>query len=82
VSALSRIEAGEKSLTLTEAAKVLGVKRDALTKRLHAEGWIYRQNRSWMAHSSTIRAGRLEYKEGRISPTRRPGRKRQGRTAA
>jgi phage antirepressor YoqD-like protein len=63
VAALERIEAGKKSLTITEAAKVLGVKRDELTKRLHAEGWIYRQNRSWVAHSAQIHAGRMEYKE-------------------
>jgi phage regulator Rha-like protein len=67
VAALSRIEAGEKSLTLTQAAKVLGVKRDALTRRLHAEGWIYRQNKSWVAHSSAIHAGRMEYKEAHFT---------------
>ncbi|MDR2365998.1 MAG: antA/AntB antirepressor family protein [Zoogloeaceae bacterium] len=67
VAALSRIEAGEKSLTFTEAAKVLGMKRDALTRRLHADGWIYRQNKSWVAHSAAIRAGRLEYKEARFT---------------
>jgi phage regulator Rha-like protein len=63
VAALERIEAGEKSLTFTEAAKVLGVKRNDLARRLHAEGWIYRQNQSWVAYSAAIRAGRLEYKE-------------------
>ncbi|MDR3158600.1 MAG: phage antirepressor KilAC domain-containing protein [Zoogloeaceae bacterium] len=63
VAALERIEAGKKSLTITEAAKVLGVKRDELTRRLHKEGWIYRQNRSWVAHSAQIHAGRMEYKE-------------------
>ncbi|MDR1648307.1 MAG: antA/AntB antirepressor family protein [Zoogloeaceae bacterium] len=67
VAALSRIEAGEKSLTITEAAKVLGVKRDVLTKRLNAEGWIYRQNKSWVAHSAQIHAGRLEYKEAHFT---------------
>jgi hypothetical protein len=34
-----------------------------VAKRLHAMGWIYRQNRSWVAHSAQIHAGRMEYKE-------------------
>jgi phage anti-repressor protein/phage antirepressor YoqD-like protein len=63
IAALSRIEASEKSLTFTQSAKVLGVKREELIRRLHAEGWIYRQNKSWVAHAAAIRAGRLEYKE-------------------
>ena len=67
VAALERIEAGKKSLTLTEAAKVIGIKRDDLIRRLHAEGWIYRQNCSWVAHSATIHAGRAEYKEAHFT---------------
>ncbi|MDR1660896.1 MAG: phage antirepressor KilAC domain-containing protein [Azoarcus sp.] len=67
VAALARIEAGKKSLTITQTAKVLEVKRDELTRRLHAEGWIYRQNNSWGAHSSAIHIGRMEYKEAHYS---------------
>jgi phage anti-repressor protein/phage antirepressor YoqD-like protein len=67
VAALKRIEAGEKDLTFTQAAKVLGVKREPLIKRLHAEGWIYPQNGSWLAHSAAIRTGRLVYKEAHFT---------------
>ncbi|MDR0736021.1 MAG: phage antirepressor KilAC domain-containing protein [Zoogloeaceae bacterium] len=63
VAVLERIEAGKKSIILTEAAKVLGVKRDELTRRLHKEGWVYRQNKSWVAAIAQIHAGRMEYQE-------------------
>jgi phage antirepressor YoqD-like protein len=67
VAALERISAGEKSLTLTQAAKLLGRKRDDVARRMHILGWIYRQNGSWVAHSAAIRAGRLEYKEAHFT---------------
>lgn len=61
--ALDLISAGTDTLTMTEVAKVLGMKRNDLTARLHAEGWIYRQNGSWVAYDSHIRNGCLQYKE-------------------
>lgn len=61
--ALDMISAGTDTLTMTEVAKVLGLKRNDLTARLHAEGWIYRQNGSWVAYDSHIRNGCLQYKE-------------------
>lgn len=61
--ALDMIAASEGSLTFTQAAKVIGVKRDSLTRWMHAEGWIYRQNESWVAYQQHIQNGRLEYKE-------------------
>ena len=63
VAALDRISASGDSLTLTEASKVLGVKRNDLTVRLHAEGWIYRQNGSWVGYDKHIKNGNLQYKE-------------------
>lgn len=47
--ALDMISAGPDAMTTTEVAKILGVKRNQLTERLHEEGWIYRQNGSWVA---------------------------------
>jgi phage regulator Rha-like protein len=59
VATLERIEASDAHLTFTQAAKILQVKRAALTDALHAAGWIYRQNKSWMPTQAAIAAGRL-----------------------
>lgn len=63
VQALELISAGKDSLTLTQAAKVLGVKISELTTRMHAEGWIYRQNGTWVGYDYRIKSGALSYKE-------------------
>ena len=63
VEAFDRIFASPDTLTVTEASKVLGVKRKDLTARLHAEGWWYRQNSSWVAYDRYIKSGLLQYKE-------------------
>jgi phage antirepressor YoqD-like protein len=65
--ALDMISAGTDTLTMTEVAKVLGLKRKDLTARLHAEGWIYRQNGSWVAYDQHIKNGCLQYKEGKYT---------------
>lgn len=65
--ALDRIAADDKAMTLTQAAKVLGVKRDTLSKWLSANGWMYRQNGSWVAYQQHIQNGRLLYKEARYT---------------
>lgn len=65
--ALDRISASDETLTFTQAAKLLGIKRDDLTKWLHANGWVYRQNASWVAYDAQIRAGRLVYKEAKYT---------------
>lgn len=61
--ALDRLSASEGSVTFTQAAKLLGVKRDTLTRWMSANGWCYRQNGSWVAYHQHIHNGRLEYKE-------------------
>lgn len=61
--ALDRISASEGSMTFTQAAKLLGVKQDTMTRWMHANSWVYRQNGSWVAYSQHIQNGRLEYKE-------------------
>lgn len=63
VEALERISTGTENVTITQAAKVLGIKRDALSQWLHTNGWVYRQNGSWVAYDAQIRTGRLVYKE-------------------
>lgn len=66
-AALDLISAGHDTVTITEAAKVLGIKRAALVARMHADGWIYRQNQSWVAYDQHIKNGRLQYKEARYT---------------
>lgn len=61
--ALDLLSASDGSVTFTQAAKLLGVKQDTMTKWMHSNGWIYRQNGSWVAYSQQIQNGRLEYKE-------------------
>lgn len=61
--ALDLISASDEAVTMTEAAKVLGIKRDKLTTWMNANGWIYRQNGRWVAYHQHIVNGRLQYKE-------------------
>jgi phage antirepressor YoqD-like protein len=62
-AALDRIAASAGTLTITEAAKVLGIKRDQLTAWMHSNGWIYRLNKSWVGYQAHIQSGDLQYKE-------------------
>ncbi|MFW8567011.1 antA/AntB antirepressor family protein [Orrella sp. 11846] len=63
LKALERISAGKTTLTITQASKVLGMKRTELTDWLAENGWVYRQNGSWVAYQRHIQNGRLKYKE-------------------
>ena len=65
--ALDMISASDKAVTVTEAAKILGVKRDFLTNWLHANSWAYRLNGSWVAYQQHINNGRLQYKEAKYT---------------
>ena len=65
--ALDMISAGEKAVTITQAAKILGIKRLTLTNWLHVNGWIYRQNGTWVAYDQHIKNGRLQFKEARYT---------------
>ncbi|MDR0478301.1 MAG: phage regulatory protein/antirepressor Ant [Burkholderiaceae bacterium] len=67
VAALAAISAAPSDLTLTQATKPLGVKRDTLARHMVQIGWIYRQNGSWVPYQSAIRAGYLTYKEARYT---------------
>jgi phage regulator Rha-like protein len=66
-NALDLISADTDSLTITEASKLLGVKRKDLYVRLHAEGWIYRLNGAWVAYDRYIKNGCLTYKEAKYT---------------
>lgn len=61
--AFDLVSASRDTLTVTEASKVLGVKRTDLSAYLHKEGWVYRQNGSWVAYDKFIKNGCLQYKE-------------------
>lgn len=65
--ALEILSAGEDAVTITQAAKLLGIKRDRLTTWLHVNCWVYRQNGCWVAYENQIRSGRLSFKEARFT---------------
>ncbi|WP_205010659.1 phage antirepressor KilAC domain-containing protein [Nitrosomonas oligotropha] len=65
--ALDLISADKDALTITEVAKILGMKRKDLTARLNAEGWIYRLNGAWVAYDRYIKNGYLTYKEAKYT---------------
>ena len=66
-AALEQISASKESLTMTQAAKVLGLKLDELSTFMKQKGWIYRQNGSWVAYEKHLRNGDLKYKEARYT---------------
>lgn len=67
VKGFDLITAGEKSITIREAAKLLSVKETRLTAWLHENGWTYRMNGRWVAKSEHIQGGRLVYKEAKYT---------------
>lgn len=58
--ALDLISASDDAVTITQASKLLGIKRVVLTNWLHANGWVYRQNGTWVAYDKHIKNGRLQ----------------------
>ncbi|WP_192888367.1 Rha family transcriptional regulator [Paracidovorax avenae] len=68
--ALDLITAGEKAVTMREAAKLLDVKEAQLTGWLHQHGWTYRLNGRWVARQEHIQGGRLVYKEAKFTDQR------------
>lgn len=67
VAGFDLITAGEKSITIREAAKLLGIKETRLTSWLHEHGWTYRLNGRWVAKQEHIQGGRLIYKEAKYT---------------
>lgn len=65
--AFEMLSASSDALTYTEAAKVIGCKRKDFVAILHAEGWHYRQNGSWVAYDKYIKNGCLQYKEAKYT---------------
>lgn len=68
--ALDLIAAGERAVTIREAAKLLDVREARLTGWLHEHGWTYRLNGRWVARQEHIQGGRLIYKEARYTDHR------------
>ncbi|MDR2365846.1 MAG: phage antirepressor KilAC domain-containing protein [Zoogloeaceae bacterium] len=62
VAALERIEACNKSITLTQAAKVLDMKPSEIFPLLEAKGWIHRRNGAWTPYQPRITSGDLVHK--------------------
>ena len=65
--ALDLLTASAGSMTFRQAAKLLGCKQDDMTRHMHADKWIYRENGSWVAYRTHIINGRLQYKEARYT---------------
>lgn len=65
--ALDRISASDGHLTLTEVAKMFGKKISELTGAMHAKGWIYRLNGSWVGYDYHVKNGDVAYKEARYT---------------
>lgn len=64
VEALGRISSADGSLSITEAAKGLGVRPRDLFNWLSQNGWIYKRNGAgaWLGYSSKCNYGLLEHK--------------------
>ncbi|MGB3881991.1 MAG: phage regulatory protein/antirepressor Ant [Diaphorobacter nitroreducens] len=67
VQGFDLIAAGEKSITIREAAKLLGIKENRLTTWLHENEWVYRLNGRWVAYQQHIQGRRLIYKEAKYT---------------
>ena len=65
IERLDRIEATVGCVTVTEAAKMLGIGPKALFRRLNAEKWIYKNAgaRNWLGYQKKINQGLVEHKD-------------------
>ena len=63
--AFSLVSSSPGTLTITEAAKVLGVQRKLLVALLLGERWVFRQNGSLVGYKPHIDNGNLHYKEAK-----------------
>lgn len=60
---LDRLEAAHGSMCISDAAKMLKVKRDDLFRFMSARRWIFKRvgNRNWLAYDLMRRSGYLEH---------------------
>ena len=65
VEAFELVASSPGTLTITEAAKVLGVQRKLLVNKLIGERWVFRQNGSLVGYKPHIDNGNLHYKEAK-----------------
>lgn len=63
VKKLERLEGAKGSMCISDAAKTLGVGRDALFARMQAERWIFKRagNKNWLAYDDKRHARLLEH---------------------
>lgn len=61
VAALDRLEASEGAVAPRVAAKVLNIQEKALFRWMHANGWCFRQGKTWQGYSEKIKQGYLEH---------------------
>lgn len=63
VKKLERLEGAKGSMCVSDAAKTLGVGRDALFARMQAERWIFKRagNKNWLAYDDKRRSHYLEH---------------------
>jgi len=64
VTAFERIGKADGSLSVTEAAKALGVRQTDLFRWLSSNGWIYRRTggKNWLGYQTKCNTGYLEHK--------------------
>lgn len=63
VKKLERLEGAKGTMCISDAAKTLGVGRDALFARMQAERWIFKRagNKNWLAYDDKRRALLLDH---------------------
>jgi phage antirepressor YoqD-like protein len=68
-AALDRIALADGDLTITEAAKALGVRPKDLFTSLKAGGWIYKRPgaKNWLGYQNRVQSGLLTHKVNTVS---------------
>lgn len=69
VAALDRIATADGDLTITEAAKALGVRPKDLFLAMQSRSWIYKRPgaKNWLGYQTRVQAGLLTHKVNTIS---------------
>lgn len=60
--AFERIADSEGLVCITDASKILSIKRKDLITWMHAHRWIYRRGSRWVGHEDKTRQGLLDHK--------------------
>jgi prophage antirepressor-like protein len=67
--ALDRIATADGELTITEAAKALGLQPKVLFMSMQAKAWIYKRagGKNWLGYQNRVQAGLLTHKVSTVS---------------